>query len=183
MFEIVDINEIGRLLRELATNLISLCNRHVPQRINTQAGQATSTPIITHYFKQEPRLWFAHRQFQRQPQAAPQYNNLFGYDQPGALGSRIEVNFPVGKFRRGNLQGAFVQNRESNAVLLAHRGKVTIGRRSSVSILDAMETMGAPLIRVSGNSSPLIRVCTVDSPQIEEIRDFVRNVTQAKASS
>ncbi len=133
---------------------------------------------MVYYFKQG--LWFSHRVYQRSPQAAPQYNNLFGYDQRGTLGSKIEVNFPVGKFRRGRLQGAFVRSPKTNSVVLAHRGKVTIGRQSSVSILDAMEKMGASLIRVSGNASPLIPVCSVNSPLLEEIGEFVRNVNHAK---
>jgi len=172
--EVEDIDEIDRLNKVLASKLQSLSLRHEPRKINTVA--VTQPNLV--YFLGEG-IWWSHRLFPVAPRVPTQYNNLFGYGRPGALGSKIEVNFPIGKFRRGRLQGAFARRLETNSVFLAHRGGVQHGRQS-FSILDAIEKMGAPLINVSGNASQLITVCSVEAPQLEDIRGFVKNVDRAK---
>jgi hypothetical protein len=54
------------------------------------------------------------------PKVATQANNLFGYGTPGAgdLSDVIEVNLPLGRFRR-SLQGAFVRNLKTNSIVFA----------------------------------------------------------------
>lgn len=175
--EVDDIAEIGRLNSDLARTLQSLSVTNVQKTINPIA---VPQPNTTYLF--EGGLWWSYRLYPRPPQVATQYNNLFGYGSEGTH-SNIEVNFPVGKFRRGKLQGAFVRNLdEANSILLAHRGGVQYDRRS-FSVLDAMEKMGASVIRVSGQTYPLIRVCSIHGLQLRDIIEFVRNIIHVKRTA
>ena len=67
-----------------------------------------------------------------------------------------------------------------DSILLCHRGGVQYdGKRFSV--LDAMHHLGASLVRVD-NGTSLIRVCSLDVLQIQEIVVFVSNIIEAKSA-
>ena len=170
--EVDDLAEIGGFNDRLARTLLPLSVGNEMRVIN---GIAVRQPIRVFLF--EGGLWWAHREYARPRSLVPtQYNNLFGLDGHGTQ-SNIEVNFPLGKFRR-SLQGAFVRS-PNGSVMLCHRGGVQHGRRR-FSVLDAMRDMGAALVRVADDGSPLIRICFVDRLQIQEIVGFVSNIIQAK---
>ena len=170
--EVDDLAEIAGLNDRLARMLLSLSVGDEMRVIN---GIAVRQPIRVFLF--EGGLWWAHGEYARSGSRVPtQYNNLFGLDGHGAQ-SNIKVNFPLGKFRR-SLQGAFVRC-PNGSVLLCHRGGIQHGGKR-FSVLDAMRDMGATLVRVADNGSPLIRVCFIDALQIQEIAEFVSNIIQAK---
>jgi|SRR5215469_1539501 len=172
--EVEDLSEIAWLNDRLARTLRSLSVRDDMRVIN---GIAVQQPIRVFLF--DGGLWWAPREYARQPSVTPtQYNNLFGLDGHGTQ-SNIEVNFPLGSFRR-SLQGAFAQFPDGS-VLLCHRGGVQLGRRR-LSVLGVMRDMGTTLVRVDDNGSPLIRVCSVDALKIQELVEFVSNIIRAKSA-
>ncbi len=171
--EIDDITEIRREIQTLTNALEALSVRNELRVIN---AIAVRQPIRVFSF--EGGLWRAPRPYPPPPQVPTRRNNLFGFEGHGSQ-SNVEVNLPIDRYRR-NLQGVLVKAGDGS-VLLCHRGGVQHGRRR-FSILDAMNDMGATLIRVAGNAEPLIRVCSIEALQIHEIIRFVRNVVQAKST-
>jgi hypothetical protein len=171
--EIEDIAEIRRTIDRLenALQLLSMGNE-----LRVINAIAVRQPIRVFSF--EGGLWWAPRPYPPPPQVPTRRNNLFGFEGHGSQ-SNVEVNLPIDRYRR-NLQGALVKYRDGS-VLLCHRGGVQ-HRRRSFSIIEAMEEMGATLVRVAGNTRPLIRVCSIDALQIQEISQFLTNVVEAKNS-
>jgi hypothetical protein len=176
--EIEDLVEIDRCNRVLRDTLVRMSISNMQNVINPIAEPNTNT-----VYRFNSGLWWSYREHRRTPKSLLQYNNLFGYGEPGPR-SEIEVNLPLEKFRRGP-QGAYIYKpNEPNSFLLAHRGGVQHGRQP-FSVLDAMEERGATLMPVVGNDRRhrrLIRVCSVTSLHLQDIIDFVRNIIAVKNS-
>ena len=96
--EIENINQIETFNNTLASELQALSTGHEQRRINTIA---VLHPNLVYFFP--GGLWWSYRLYPVAPGVPTQYNNLFGYGRPGALGSKVEVNFcknPVRRCRR-----------------------------------------------------------------------------------
>jgi hypothetical protein len=170
-----DSNRIEQYNDDFARNMRSLSFHNELRRIN---GFEVSTPVKTYFFKDEP-FWWASRLYGRTPGVPTQSNNLFGYGSPGGsddLTAVVEVNLP---WRRlGNTKGAFVEDDQTKSVMLARRDGVTVHLHQRLSFLHMVSPQN--LIRPPGIT--LIRVCSVTSPNLADIREFVNTVHQAKTT-
>ena len=175
--EIEDIPQIEKYSEELSEALKSLSSRREVRKI---ARFAVSRPNEVYFFERE-RWWWSPRRYPVEPKVATQANNLFGYGVPGGTGDLIavvEVNLPLGRFRR-NLQGVFVKNLATNSIVLARRDQVTISLHKQVSISETLKVPDSSLIYLSGNRR-LFRVCNIQEVRLKDIRKFLEIVYEAK---
>jgi len=86
----------------------------------------------------------------------------------------VEVNLPWR--RSGNTKGAFVEDDQTKSVMLARRDGVTVHLHQRRSFLHMVSPTN--LIHLPGIT--LVRVCSVTSPNLADIREIVNTVHQAK---
>jgi hypothetical protein len=111
------------------------------------------------------------------------YINLIGRGDPESnafLMIVLQFNVPVKEFGRRH-GGAFVQDIESGATVLAHRGIVTRGMsRVRKDALLQETTATITLVETSQGATPLLLVASLDSPQlVEDITDFAEEIRRA----
>jgi len=176
--EIEDVSELKQLSDQLTKRLQKQLKFPMTKVVGYPSGHA------------EVRVHFGSKRGQDVPwwsselsQNGDAYVNLIGRGDPESnafLMIDLQFNVPIKEFGRRH-GGAFVQDIESGAAVLAHRGIVTRGMsrvRKDALLQEAAAT--TTLVETSQGATPLLLVASLDSPQlVEEITDFAEEIRRA----
>lgn len=111
------------------------------------------------------------------------YVNLIGRGDPESsafLMIDLQFNVPIKQFARRH-GGAFVEDVQSGAIVLAHRGIVTRGMsRVRKEALFEETTAATTMVETTQGAKPLFLVASLDSPQlVEDITGFAAEIRRA----
>ncbi|HNI90586.1 MAG TPA: hypothetical protein PKX55_20715, partial [Leptospiraceae bacterium] len=176
--EIEKINEIKKYNNELKEKLISLLPYSETRWIGYPAGRFEAK-VYFQKSKGDDVFWWYGGISNNSELAL----NLFGHGEPGSndgLHIDVQCNFPMLNFNR-TTGGAFIINNQSQKIILAHRGIVTIGK-SRVYKKELFEEIEATLRKVKTNSRyiDLILISELNSNSLlNDINEFAKEIRRA----
>lgn len=176
--EVEDPSELRRLSDQLSARLREQLKFPMTKVVGYPSGHASARVHFANEHGQDVPWWSSELS-----QNGEAYVNLIGRADPQSkafLMIDLQFNVPVKTFGRRH-GGAFVQDIESGAIVLAHRGIVTRGMARVRKQALLQETSATTtMIETSQGGKPLLLVASLDSHQlVEEITDFAEEIRRA----
>lgn len=176
--EIEDPIKLARLSKELTVRI----RRHLKYRVRREVGYPSGHATFPVNFgaKRGKEIHWWSSELSANGEA---YNNFVGRGNPESsayLMIDLQFNVPVKKFSRAH-GGAFVEDIESGAVVLAHRGIVSRGRSRVKRKLLLRETSAKTTsVATSSGDKDLFLVTSLNSKYlVEDIADFAQEMRRA----